>query len=384
MRKNILLIALVILWSCSNKDKVRLSGKIDNAHAEPKIFLYEQQVSVSKLLDSSDISSKGEFKFKIKTTEPRYYFLRIGKSGIVNLLFSPGEVARITADASRLNSSASVSGSPGTKLVLQIVQRHDSVLQHLDSLRAQFRRIKDPSISKDQISLLENDFKNSKLEERNKTIRFIVENFQSMASIMALYLKYDSADYVLQFPRDLQYYKIVSDSLTKMYPSSKQVKALKFDFDNMLRIQKIELTKNLIKNAKPSIPEISLPNPKGDTIKITSFMGKIILLNFWSYESKTCLMINRDYLNLYKKYRNSGLVIYQVSIDLDKEKWLAAVKEIPWTSVAEISNSKSFYATVYNVTHVPASFLIDQKGNILGKDFTIKELDRTISGLLKK
>ena len=205
-----------------------------------------------------------------------------------------------------------------------------------------------------------------------------------MASIMALYLKYDSVNYVLLFPQDLQYYKIVSDSLTKKYPASKQVKALKVDFDNMMKVQRSELTRNLIKNATSTFPEILLPNPKGDTISLTSYVGKIIILNFWSFASKACLMVNRDFMNLYKKYSKSGLVIYQVSLDIDKSKWQEAVKDLPWVSVAEISTTKSYYGGIYNISEVPTSFLIDQKGNILGKNFTASELDKKISVLIKK
>ena len=68
-------------------------------------------------------------------------------------------------------------------------------------------------------------------------------------------------------------------------------------------------------------------------------------------------MVNRDFLYLYKKYKKSDLVIYQVSVESDKNKWLNAIKEIPWISVAEINKENSFYAKVYNISQVPASFL---------------------------
>jgi peroxiredoxin len=384
MRTNFLFCVLLILCSCSNKNKVKIEGKIDNLGLESKIYLYEQQVTDSKLEDSSQLSSHGEFKFKIKLNDPRFYLLRVGNTGIINLLLSPGENLFVNADLSHLKSSISVKGSIGSKLILDLVQKHDSVLVHLDSLRAQYNRIKDLPSSKDQMTVLGNDFNNSKTMERKNTIRFIIENFRSMASIMALYLKYDSSEYVLEYPKDLQYYKIVSDTLSKIYPTSKHVKALKLDLEKMLKIQKSQVLKSMIKNAKVSIPEISLPNAKGDTIRITSLMGKIILLSFWSSESKDCLMLNRDYLNLYKKFGKSGLVIYQVSVDRDKNKWLAAIKEIPWISVYDINSDKSYYAGLYNISQIPASFLIDQKASFIGKNLTAKELDRSISGLLKK
>jgi len=384
MQKYFLLFLLVILFACSNKNNVRLTGKIENLNFSSKIYLYEQKVSESKLVDSSSLSKNGEFKFKFKITEPRFYFLRIPPAGMINVLLSPGEDVKLSADALHLNSSLAVDGSVGTLQVLKINQRHNSVLVHLDSLRAQYRRISDPPKAKEQVTLLENDFRNTKLEERKNTIRFIIENFKSMASIMALYLKYDSVNYVLLFPQDLQYYKIVSDSLTKEYPASRQVKALKVDFDNMMKVHKSELMRNLIKNTETAIPEISLPNINGDTLSLTRYVGKVIILNFWSFASKACLMVNRDFMNLYKKYSKSGLVIYQVSLDIDKSKWKEAAKDLPWLSVAEISTAKSYYGGVYNISEVPTSFLIDQKGNILGKNFTASELDKKISALLKK
>jgi peroxiredoxin len=152
----------------------------------------------------------------------------------------------------------------------------------------------------------------------------------------------------------------------------------------MLKVQKSEMTKQLIKNAASTFPEIALPNAKGDTIKLSKFIGKVILLNFWSYESKACLMANRDFMHLYKKYSKSGLIIYQLSVDSEKSKWLEAVKDIPWISVAEISSTKSYYAGVFNITGIPTSFIIDQKGTILAKAQNLTELDRTISRLLKK
>lgn len=384
MQKNILLFSLIILFSCSNKDKVKLEGKISNFQPNSKIFLYEEQVTESELLDSTELSSNGDFKFKFKITEPKFYFLRFSNKEIINLLISPGEKPVLNADASKLQSSVSVTGSEGTRLVLAISQNHAKVLNHLDSLVSVYKQINDKQVSKKLVDTLNNDYKNSKLEERKTVIKFIIENYKSMASIMALYLKYDSSDYVLQYPKDLQYYKIVSDTLMKLYPTSKQVKALKTDFDRMLRMQKSMVLQNMIKNAKVSIPEIALPNAKGDTIRITSLLGKIILLNFWSSESKACLMINRDYLYLYKKYRKSGLVIYQVSLESDKNKWLDAIKDIPWISVAEISKENSFSAKMYNVSQIPASFLIDQKGSFIGKNLNVTELDRAISGLIKK
>jgi hypothetical protein len=58
---------------------------------------------------------------------------------------------------------------------------------------------------------------------------------ESLAAITALYQQLDDANYVLNRTRDIQYLKIVAESLNKKYPNSPHVKALAADAENQER-----------------------------------------------------------------------------------------------------------------------------------------------------
>ncbi len=79
--------------------------------------------------------------------------------------------------------------------------------------------------------LLEAEFNDVIKAQRKNNIEFILNNINSLASIKALYQRINPETYVLYDQHDLQYLKIVTDSLTRHYPNSKQVQALARDFE---------------------------------------------------------------------------------------------------------------------------------------------------------
>ena len=95
-------------------------------------------------------------------------------------------------------------------------------------------------------------------------------------------------------------------------------------------------------------------------------------------------MQNNDFMELYRKYAKAGLVIYQVSVAESKENWKKAVASLPWISVAEGNPGASYYCQLYNVSQVPAFFLVDRKGTILGKNLDYAQLNKEIASAIKK
>lgn len=384
MRKFWLFIPLLVIWSCSGKNQFSLTGKINEAEPKSVIYLYEQQVGTSKIIDSAKVKGNGSFHFRVKTNEPRFYTLLLTDAKPITLLMAPGEKAQFETNAPNFSTGYSVSGSPGSLLVKDLSIRHAQVLSRIDSMINEYRKLKAEAGKQSQMASLDSAYVQLTSDYRKEIISFILNHYHSMASIMALYLKYDTTSYVLQFPRDLQFYKIVSDTLSKYYPHSQHVIALKRDFKRMMDEKESLGLMNLMKNARQGMPDIALPDAKGDTIHLTSFTGKVILLSFWNTDCKPCLMANRDYQELYKKYGKSGLVVYQVSIGESRDKWMKNAARSPWISVAEGNPNTSYYMNLYNITQIPTSFLIDRKGNIVARDMSYTELDKNIAAALKK
>jgi len=108
-------------------------------------------------------------------------------------------------------------------------------------------------------------------------------------------------------------------------------------------------------------------------------------LSFWSVSDANQRMLNQDFLQIYDKYSNKGLEIFQVSVDTDKTAWARAVDEqmLPWISVCDGLGSGSAAVTTYNVTKIPALFVIDKSGTIVAKNVFNSELDKLLSRIVK-
>ena len=132
-------------------------------------------------------------------------------------------------------------------------------------------------------------------------------------------------------------------------------------------------------------PEIALPNSHDSIIKLSSFTGKVVLIDFWASWCGPCRAANPQVRRLYKKYGGKGFEVFAVSLDDKKTEWLKAIKhdKLVYTNVIDRDAWYSKIAEQFFVDEIPASFLLDKKGMIVGIDLDGKELEKKIESLLK-
>ena len=132
------------------------------------------------------------------------------------------------------------------------------------------------------------------------------------------------------------------------------------------------------------LPEIALPDIKGDTIKLLSLKGKYVLLSFWASWDKASVNTNLKLKEVYEKYHRKGFEIYQVSFDKSVNQWNRAIRfdELPWLNVNDSTFPNSITALNYNVNNLPSNYLIDKNmETILGKNLNSDELNNKLSEL---
>lgn len=131
---------------------------------------------------------------------------------------------------------------------------------------------------------------------------------------------------------------------------------------------------------------IKLPTVKGDSLALSSFKGKVILLDFWASWCGPCRIANRKLVKLYEKYKSQGFEIFSVSLDDDKKDWQKAIAKdkITWIQVNDPRGWNAQTAINWNIYQLPTSYLINKKGDVVSIDPEGKELEDNIKKLLKE
>jgi peroxiredoxin len=132
--------------------------------------------------------------------------------------------------------------------------------------------------------------------------------------------------------------------------------------------------------------EINLPTLKGDSIRLSDFKGKVVLLDFWASWCKPCRASNKELAKIYPKYKDKGFEIFAVSLDESKADWKKAVAadKISWLQVNDGGGFDSRTAQKWDLYAIPTSFLIDKNGTLVAMDLEGKELEKVIKSLIDK
>lgn len=133
-------------------------------------------------------------------------------------------------------------------------------------------------------------------------------------------------------------------------------------------------------------PEISLPDMDGKTVSLSSFIGKVVLLDFWTSWCGPCRNNNPHLVKFYKKFHPKGLEIIGISFDENEEAWKKAVEKdkLSWIQLNDNKGNYSASASSYSVDAIPASFLIDKKGVIHSINLVGRNLEAEVKQLLKE
>lgn len=365
--KAIKLIALCLvamaMASCTKKIKIDVKTGI-----EGKGMAYLEKVSVdhSEIVDSTEMSRKGKFSFKVATPKyPELYRVRTQFGNIMLGIDSATEEISIAVPDSSF-FEAQIEGSEQSADI-QRLRKSSNDLQQLA-----FKR---------DISGVESAL--AKHQAMGEEI--ILKNTASAAAYYAINQTFKGNNYINPYTkRGLQMWSAVATAYNLYYPEyerSKELKEFVLQAIKMQRGYQLDVDRILQTADVANIIDIELPNSREQIVKLSSLTGKIVLIDFSAYameQANAHIMFLRE---LYGKYSNYGFEIYQVSVDPSRLQWLEQSRQMPWVCVWDSRSTESPYMLSYNITEIPTFFLMDQEGTIVGR-FNHENVESAIKSLL--
>lgn len=377
------LISLLIItsWQCSNDKSFTVSGQLIGAENDT-IILEEMGERSLNSLRTIELDQNGYFSFTDTAENPRFLFLKKNNT-YLSLLVLNGQNIELTADLSNVNETFSVSGSKESELMWELNMEMQAATIKLDSLQNIYEDQKTNGNGSDAEKWFQRKFQELLIQQKDFIVQFLNDHFESPASLMALSHKIGRQS-VLNPATDFAYFAKVDEALSELYPESRMVANL----HNWVASQQQQRSINDAQEKSIGIgaeaPEIKLPNPEGKTIALSSLRGQYVLLDFWAAWCSPCRRENPNLVRVYKKFKEKGFEIFQVSLDRTKDDWVRAIKtdHLNWIHVSDLKFWGSPVAKLYYVQSIPANFLLDPEGKIIATNLRGAALEQKLDEIL--
>ncbi len=343
----ILLFALTVFLGCESSSGTVIQGKVADA-ADMQLFLDMIKLQKMQVVAKSPLAEDGNFRIEMEEPlEPGIYRLRVGTQKA--FIFLDGTERNIKVDAT-----------------LDQLGKHELEIQGADGAK----------------DMLANMAKLQRRELQPDDLAQLVKETDDPIAAM---------QYAMALPVNAANLAVMKDVATRLedrYPDSEYTSTWKAEVGSMEKQLARRQAQEIIKVGQPA-PDIALPNPDGQIMKLSDLRGQVVLLDFWASWCGPCRRANPHVVKTYQKYKDKGFTVYSVSLDRPGQaaRWQQAIKQdnLTWPyHVSDLKYWNSEPASVYGVRGIPKTFLIDRDGKIASTNVSPYRLDQTLEQLFQE
>lgn len=368
MKRNIILLVLIGLGLFTNAKEKKSAAKTKGGYTVTgyikglqKQFVY---LTIKHKKDSVAVKD-GRFSYKGSVDEPTFVYITYDKP-FGQVFYVENVPVEIKGDANAL-ADVEINGGKTQKEWRVLEKSTKDLIAQRRVLSMEFRKANDAkNFAARNIVQDKQDKLSDKINEFSKA--FIAKNPKSYVSLNEV--------------RNLQYsfpeYHEYAEIYEKLDPHLKRTELAK-EIEGFLALFKRGAVGE-------KMTDFTQNDPSGKPVRLSSFKGKYVLVDFWASWCSPCRAENPVVVKAYEQFSNKGFTILGVSLDSDGEKWRKAIQDdkLSWSHVSDLKGWKNEVAAYFSIRSIPANYLLDPNGVIIAKNLRGADVEKKLKELLAK
>jgi len=343
-----------------NAQSLQITGNLKNVPDKMQVALLDGMAN--KEVDSAMVVD-GKFVLKAKTENTGIYVITFKAIKIQIPIFIGNDELTMEGDVQKVNEIV-YKGSASQEL-------YQSFMKNLDPKMLTYFNI---------LSIAENE-KNS-IKKDSITKKADIEAKKIIDEYIALSKKYNESPVTTFFLfKFANIFQLVKESLSDYYG----LLAGEDKKGPFAMVIEKSMESAGVGKIGSVLPDFKQNDVNGKSVSLSSLKGKYVLVDFWASWCGPCRAENPNVVKTYNQFKDKNFTVLGVSLDQDKTRWLEAIKKdgLTWTHVSDLKYWNNEVAVQFGIQSIPASFLIDPNGVVIGRDLRGDDLVKTLEKLIK-